>query len=210
MWFHRDVEQNVHQGGFLATRSQIQRALARGCLTSTYTPHWAYHEIETADTQLYYQCELMKVVPLPPEPTDTGTVTASVASVAGASRTAMADRAGQVRWGSTGSGSGSGSGSQGLGSGSSATSSSATDSETVLGPSDPMCQCSGSESPPATRRGSVEWSAGVRQQWADDMTIHHTPDKYVRQDGVDSSHNFFLTLQSLLEWMGRCALYTIA
>lgn len=56
--------QNVHQAGFVATQQQLAAAQASGCLTLLYSPHWAYHEIEAADTQLYFQCGLMKVVPL--------------------------------------------------------------------------------------------------------------------------------------------------
>jgi hypothetical protein len=40
--------------------------------------------------------------------------------------------------------------------------------------------------------------------WSDDVSIHHSPDKYVVKDGVSSSHNFFLTLDTLLEWTATC------
>ncbi len=57
--------QNVHQAGFMATRVQLETAAAAGCLTRVYeVPHWFYPRIETADSQLYFQCGFMKVVPL--------------------------------------------------------------------------------------------------------------------------------------------------
>ncbi len=58
------VSQNVHQGGFVSTRVQLAAALAQGCLHDHYAFHWSYHEIETADTELYFRCNLMKVTPV--------------------------------------------------------------------------------------------------------------------------------------------------
>lgn len=54
----------MHQGGFLATQRQLQTALASGCLAREYHYHWSYGPIETADTELYFRCGLMKVMPL--------------------------------------------------------------------------------------------------------------------------------------------------
>ena len=54
----------MHQGGFVATRQQLLVAGARGCLHDHYVYHWSYHEIETADTELYFRCKFMKVIPI--------------------------------------------------------------------------------------------------------------------------------------------------
>jgi hypothetical protein len=72
------VWQNVHQAGFLATRKQLQQALASGCLHGKYEYHWSYHSIEAADTELYFRCGFMKVIPLSPRVGADGTVTASL------------------------------------------------------------------------------------------------------------------------------------
>ena len=49
----------------MATRVQLETAAAAGCLTRVYeVSHWFYGRIETADSQLYFQCGFMKVVPL--------------------------------------------------------------------------------------------------------------------------------------------------
>ncbi len=59
------LAQVVHQGGFLATRAQLAAAASSGCLPAAYHPgHWFYGPIESADSQLYYECGFMKVVPL--------------------------------------------------------------------------------------------------------------------------------------------------
>jgi hypothetical protein len=73
--------QNVHQAGFVATRLQLEAATASGCLTIAYWPHWAYHQIEAADTQLYFQCGLMKVMPLEVTPAALGLAPHTVALV---------------------------------------------------------------------------------------------------------------------------------
>ncbi len=31
-----------------------------------------------------------------------------------------------------------------------------------------------------------------------------TPDKYVHKDGADASHNFFMSLETLVSWMAVC------
>ncbi len=68
----RVTPQNIHQAGFVATRKQLQHALARECLPDRYSYHWSYHEIEAADSQLYFDCGFMKVVPLEPTFTAAG------------------------------------------------------------------------------------------------------------------------------------------
>ena len=58
------VPANVHQGFWLATRAQLQRALRSGCLAPSYRPHWFYQEREAAASDFYFRCNLTKVVPL--------------------------------------------------------------------------------------------------------------------------------------------------
>lgn len=50
----------------MATRQQLLESLSSRCLHDHYVHHWSYHEIETADTELYFRCGLMKVIPLSP------------------------------------------------------------------------------------------------------------------------------------------------
>jgi hypothetical protein len=58
-------KQVVHQGGFLATRAQLATVATRSCLRPAYHPgHWFYGTIESVDSQLYFECGFMKVVPL--------------------------------------------------------------------------------------------------------------------------------------------------
>ncbi len=53
-------------------------------------------------------------------------------------------------------------------------------------------------------RFSAATAEAVAAAVADDITIHHSPDKYVRQDGADAEHNFGLTLEALLAWLATC------
>jgi hypothetical protein len=57
----------MHQGGFVATNAQLMRAIDLNCLPQsldTSGKHWAFGDMEAADSQLYYQCGFMKVVPI--------------------------------------------------------------------------------------------------------------------------------------------------
>jgi hypothetical protein len=49
----------------MASRAQLATAVSRRCFSSTNNPrHWFHGDIEAADSQLYFQCGFMKVVPL--------------------------------------------------------------------------------------------------------------------------------------------------
>ena len=55
---------NVHQGFWLATAAQVRAAVQRRCLPASYVPHWYYLEREAAASELYFRCNMTKVVPI--------------------------------------------------------------------------------------------------------------------------------------------------
>ena len=54
----------MHAGVWIATSAQLETALKVGCLSNSYTPHWFYGPLEAAASELYYRCDMMKVVPV--------------------------------------------------------------------------------------------------------------------------------------------------
>jgi hypothetical protein len=60
------VTDNVHQGGFLTTATQMQRWINSGCLQRGVSQsHWFYPPIEAVDSEPFYACGHTRVVPLP-------------------------------------------------------------------------------------------------------------------------------------------------
>ncbi|CAE7336232.1 unnamed protein product, partial [Symbiodinium sp. KB8] len=58
------VTMHADGGGWMLTAGQLAAGLRRGCIATEPRSHWAYSEAQTAYTDVYYACGLMRVLPL--------------------------------------------------------------------------------------------------------------------------------------------------
>lgn len=172
------VPQNVHEAGFILTRAQWTFAVGSGCVQRRARWHWSYQTIEAADTEPFFRCGWTKVIPLP-DPVSDRLHENAASDGRRASGSGGGGRPDRIRL------------EQG-GEGGSARNRWEAEGEMEDGAST------------STRERASAAEPLAMDAWRAAFLIHHLPDKYVWQDGVERSDQYLLTDDRLFAWMARC------